>query len=160
MPAELSGDHLATVLRRAGAVWLTGALLLAILFTVAPAQPAHADRCQPEEFVLGSGNSPYGEDDSAFCDVMIGQVYPRLVQFGCDSSTLLRCINGMTPSPVPNVTNPVPAQGPLPGQVARPIYCAMDTVGGDSLYCGNFDQQIQCAKETVRFESFFCSIGP
>ena len=126
---------MAPTLRNIRFIAVVAAVLVGMTTIVVTAPPAHADRCQPEEFVLGSGNSPYAEESSYFCDAMLGTVYPALAKYGCDSTTLLRCINGMTPGPVPNVSNPVPAQGPLPDVVARPVFCVMETGHLDSLFC-------------------------
>lgn len=127
---------MASTLRNARFIATVGALLLGLMLIWGPAQPAHADRCQPEELVIGSGNSPYAEESSYFCDVMLGTVYPALTRYGCDSTTLLRCINGMTPAPVPDAFNPITVNKPIPDSVARPIFCAMETLHLDSLYCG------------------------
>lgn len=81
--------------RRQTAILLAFTMMLFLAWST-QAPPAHADRCQPEELVLGPGNSPMDEEDSPVCTVMLGIVYPAL---GCDSTTLVRCINSLR---VPN----------------------------------------------------------
>lgn len=98
--------------------------------SVAQAEPARADRCQPEELVLGSGNSPYREEDSPICYVMLGYVYPTL---GCDSETLITCVNTFLSGV--DLSNPIPAQGPVRKPLDQTIYCTMRVVGGDLYYC-------------------------
>jgi hypothetical protein len=72
------------------------AMLLALLasFALFNASPAAADRCQPEELVIGS--SPIDERDNPVCAVLIYQVYPFLCD---DSTTLLRCLGSINPDP-------------------------------------------------------------
>lgn len=61
---------------------------MAVALPVALASPAHADRRQPEEIVLGPGNSPLGNDTSPLCPILDGTVYPAL---GC-TGTLAQCV--------------------------------------------------------------------
>lgn len=63
-------------------------MLLAVLIggAVASAQPAHADRCQPEE-LLGY-NPLIPEGDSPVCQVLIDQVYPAVC---AGTATLAQC---------------------------------------------------------------------
>jgi hypothetical protein len=57
------------------------------------ADVAHADRCQPEELVLGPGNSPLGPDSGdPRCPVMQAVVYDQLV---CDDTTLMKCLGSL-----------------------------------------------------------------
>ena len=69
-------------------------VLAALAWTVSlgtVAEPAHADRCQPEELVLGSGNSPLGSDSGdPRCPIMQAVVYDTVT---CDDSTFMRCVN-------------------------------------------------------------------
>lgn len=108
---------------------------MAIALPVAVAAPAHADDCQPEELVLGSGNSPYNDENSPLCPVMRGIVYPTLQC--ADGTTLIGCVNEYSPVPV---TNPIPATGPINDQVARYVYCTFVTVadGGETLLCRQY----------------------
>lgn len=114
---------------RIGVALCLSALFTAVLAVGVP-RPAHADRCQPEELVLGSGNAPYREEDSPVCTVMLGVVYPTL---GCDSTTLLNCVNSMTPAPVPDVFNPIPPQGPLPAEAENVICSAFSVANGNGV---------------------------
>ncbi len=61
-------------------------LATAALLSAAAAPPASADRCQPEELVLGEPLMP--ESDSPVCYVMLNHVYPRL---DCDSTSQASC---------------------------------------------------------------------
>lgn len=45
---------------------------------LAGTSPAHADRCEPEELVLGPNTSPIDERDQPLCTVMFSYVYPFL----------------------------------------------------------------------------------
>jgi hypothetical protein len=88
------------------------AVSVALVVPIAAAGPAAADRCQPEELVLGPGNAPLPENATPVCAVMNNVVYPTV---GCKQTpTLIACVNKLTPNPVPDVDNPIPAQGPLP----------------------------------------------
>jgi hypothetical protein len=113
------------------ALTVLAAAAVTVVLPIAVASPAAADRCQPEELVIGSGNSPYEEEDSPFCDVMLGTVYPTL---GCND-TLLGCVNYLTADVFTGASNPIPPTGPLPDEAAYVIYCTFDTIGGDSVYC-------------------------
>jgi hypothetical protein len=66
-----------------------------LIGTSAPA--AHADRCQPEELVVGAGNGPMAEGDSPICVVLDNYVYP----FVCAGGTrpLLSCLQNPNPDP-------------------------------------------------------------
>lgn len=71
------------------------ALLLLVLLILATlmvgAQPAHADRCQPEELIPGFGASPVPENASPICLVADEVLYPLI---GCDTdatNTLQMC---------------------------------------------------------------------
>ena len=44
---------------------------------------AHADRCEPEELVLGADTSPIDERDNPACTVLFNYVYP----FVCEGDT-------------------------------------------------------------------------
>lgn len=108
---------------------------VAFVLPVAVASPAAADRCQPEELVLGSGNAPYQESDSPVCAVMDGVVYPAV---NCPPpTTLLGCVNQQTPAGVPDVQNPIPPQGPLPDDAVIVISCTFKTVSDPSGFCGS-----------------------
>lgn len=50
--------------------------------------PAHADRCEPEELVLGGGTSPIDERDHPLCSVMLQYVYPMIC---ADYTTAVSC---------------------------------------------------------------------
>jgi hypothetical protein len=55
---------------------------------------ALADRCQPEEFVLGQGNSPIGHDENdPRCPLMDVLFYD---QVDCDSSKFMTCVNTLS----------------------------------------------------------------
>lgn len=57
---------------------------------------AHADRCEPEELVLGAGTSPIDERDHPACYVLINYTYP----FVCDNfTTLVTCLGSINPDP-------------------------------------------------------------
>lgn len=89
-------------------------LLLAVVCAgLATPSPAHADRCEPEELVLGPGNSPVDERDSPVCVVMLTYVYP----FICDDfTTAMRC--SATVNPDANYRPPlVPAYSPQADRV-------------------------------------------
>lgn len=60
-----------------------------------PATPAAADRCQPEELVLGPGTSPVDERDNPVCVVLLQYVYPFLCS---DFTTLPRCVQSLDPN--------------------------------------------------------------
>lgn len=93
------------------ALLLVATLLVATALALLPTQAAHADRCQPEELVIGS--SPIDERDNPVCAVLIYQVYP----FVCDdSSTLLNCLGSINPDPSyePPV---VPPYNPQPDRI-------------------------------------------
>lgn len=84
--------------RRAALATLMGALFASPLVT----QPAHADRCEPEELVLGPGTSPIDERDHPLCAAMFQYVYP----FVCTGSTgqqppqtLLICLQNLDVDP-------------------------------------------------------------
>jgi hypothetical protein len=64
---------------------------------VVGASPAHADRCQPEELVLGPGNGPMAEGDSPLCAVLDYYVYP----FVCPGpqQPLASCLANPNPDP-------------------------------------------------------------
>ncbi len=89
------------------------ALLLAAAATLLlgpAAQPAQADRCQPEEIVLGNGNSPMQEEDSPVCWVMLPYVYPSL---SCDRTSMMSCVNTLNAADTVKtqlncVTDPIP----------------------------------------------------
>lgn len=105
------------------------AVSVALVVPIAAAGPASADRCQPEELVLGPGNAPLPEDATPVCAVMNDVVYPTV---GCNATpTLIACVNKLTPNPVPDVSNPIPPQGPLPTppSVSNPA-CAVATFLG------------------------------
>lgn len=57
-------------------------LLAAAALMGASATAAHADRCEPEEIVLGPDSSPIHEDDNPACTVLFFYVYP----FVCSES--------------------------------------------------------------------------
>ncbi len=60
----------------------------------AVAEPAMADRCQPEELVLGPGNSPLGHDDTdPRCPIMQAALYD---QVSCDQTTFVKCVNSLS----------------------------------------------------------------
>ena len=57
-------------------------------------EAALADRCQPEELVLGSGNSPVGGDENdPRCPIMQTALYD---QVACDDTTFMRCVNTLS----------------------------------------------------------------
>ena len=56
---------------------------------------ASADRCQPEEFVFGQGNTLVNESDNPVCIVALQVVYPALA---CDSTTLMNCLGSLDPA--------------------------------------------------------------
>lgn len=77
---------------------LTFLLLAAVAATAAwtlgaPAT-ASADRCQPEELVLG-GSTLVDEGDNPVCVVVLRVVYPALA---CDSTTMPRCLATLDPA--------------------------------------------------------------
>lgn len=61
--------------RRLLAPIITASLLTGFGAIVAPA-PAFADRCEPEEIVLGPNTSPIHEDDNPACTALFFYVYP------------------------------------------------------------------------------------
>jgi hypothetical protein len=61
--------------RRRHALPLIAALLLTAAGAIAPTA-AHADRCAPEEIVLGPDTSPIDERDNPACTVLFFYVYP------------------------------------------------------------------------------------
>ncbi len=62
-------------------------LLIGATILLGPAaEPAQADRCQPEEIVMPP---LMDESESPVCWVMLGYVYPSL---DCDRSSLMNCI--------------------------------------------------------------------
>jgi hypothetical protein len=77
------------------------ALTMATGLTMVPmiasaAGPAHADRCEPEELVLGAGTSPINENDNPVCWATINYVYP----FICDDfTTAVTCAGSISPNP-------------------------------------------------------------
>lgn len=85
---------------------------------VASPTPAHADRCQPEEFVLGPGGSPMDERDNPVCAVLDQYVYPVLCPGGTTPKSLVRCIQTLNPRPDNANINP-PQYNPDYGR----IYC-------------------------------------
>lgn len=75
------------------------ALAIAIIFSLSVfAQPAYADRCQPEELVTGGGTSPIPESASPVCLVTDELVYPLV---GCDSvpTPLRTCVDQISKNP-------------------------------------------------------------
>jgi hypothetical protein len=57
---------------------------------------AHADRCEPEELVLGPGTSPIDERDNPVCFVLVNYTYG----FVCDDPTTLNtCLQSVNPDP-------------------------------------------------------------
>ena len=70
-------------------------------FGLAAQSPAHADRCQPEELVLGPNTSPIDERDQPACAVLFFYVYP----FICSQSgsqpppTLANCLQNIRLNP-------------------------------------------------------------
>lgn len=75
---------------------------LMLVFTVG-AEPAHADRCQPEELVTGSGSSPIPESADPKCPVMDELVYPLV---GCPPApaTLPDCVMKVSGNPAGTAT--------------------------------------------------------
>lgn len=63
-------------------------------------QPAHADRCQPEELIPGYGTSPVPEEASPLCLVMDELVYPLV---GC-TGTAADCMESIRKDPDGTVT--------------------------------------------------------
>lgn len=61
--------------RRRHAIPLIAALMLTAAGAVAPTA-AHADRCEPEEIVLGPNTSPIDERDNPACTVFFFYIYP------------------------------------------------------------------------------------
>lgn len=66
---------------RRHAIPLIAALMLTAAGAVAPTA-AYADRCEPEEIVLGPNTSPIDERDNPACTALFFYVYP----FICASS--------------------------------------------------------------------------
>ncbi len=71
------------------AALLVAAATAATPLGLAATTSAHADRCEPEELVLGPNTSPIDERDQPLCTVMFSYVYPFL----CTGP------NGETPPP-------------------------------------------------------------
>lgn len=107
--------------RRAAAVLLAGAAAL-LPVSVLTASPAFADRCEPEEIVLGPNTSPINEADNPVCTVAFFYVYPFICADsgynpprtligagGCTSNLRLR------PTYVPPV---IPPYNPSVGRLA------------------------------------------
>lgn len=96
-----------TATRPRMAITLLAAVAIALI-GVTTAEPAYADRCEPEELVLGPGTSPIDERDHPLCYVLINYVYPQVCD---DYTTLATCLGSFNPQPsVPNYTpyNPDP----------------------------------------------------
>jgi hypothetical protein len=84
-----------------------GAFAVAAALAVTPlglaaTTPAHADRCEPEELVLGPNTSPIDERDHPLCAVLFNYVYP----FICTGPngeqpppTLLQCVQNLRINP-------------------------------------------------------------
>jgi hypothetical protein len=64
-------------------------------FVLGAPATASADRCQPEEFVFGQGNTLVNETDNPACIVALQVVYPALA---CDSTSLMKCIASLDPA--------------------------------------------------------------
>jgi hypothetical protein len=74
-----------------------------MLVLTAGAEPAHADRCQPEELVTGPNSSPIPESADPKCPVMDELVYPLI---GCPPApaTLPNCVMQVAGNPAGTAT--------------------------------------------------------
>ena len=96
---------------------LQALLLVGLVFggVVGTPQPAAADRCEPEELVLGAGTSPIDENDHPACVILLNYVYPFICR---DTTTLLNCAFSRRLDP--NYRPPlIPTYAPDPDR----IYC-------------------------------------
>lgn len=81
--------------KRLAAVVMATATLLVPL-TLGASTPAYADRCEPEELVLGAGTSPIDERDSPVCYVLLNYTYGFICN---DFTTLNTCLQSRDPDP-------------------------------------------------------------
>lgn len=80
---------------RRHAIPIVAALMLTAVGAIAPTA-AYADRCEPEEIVLGPDTSPIDERDNPACTVLFSYVYPFICSpDGTPPSTLIGA-NGCT----------------------------------------------------------------
>ena len=87
--------------------------------------PAHADRCQPEELVLGPGTSPVDERDNPVCVVLLQYVYPAVCR---DYVTAPRCLQSIALNP--GYRPPlIPAYNPNPGRIYCNLYLWVNSSG-------------------------------
>ncbi len=75
---------------RLAALALAVSVVAAFSLLSVAAPPAHADRCQPEELVTGSGTSPIPEDRDPRCFVMDTFFYSTVV---CDDTKFRNCLS-------------------------------------------------------------------
>ncbi len=103
--------------KRFSALILLG--IMASTLVMASPTPAHADRCQPEEFLLGPGGSPMDERDNPVCAILDQYVYPVLCP-DPPKQTLVACLQNLNPSPQ-NASLQPPSYRPNYGR----IYCGL-----------------------------------